>query len=78
MAIKFEDYPNDTYYDWMGTIPVDEHKLEPLSSWPEEIRDIPGIWDTMRHTAFPDPALTNRSGKYHIGIKLKGMYIIFM
>ena len=72
VAIKYDDFPNDTYYDWKATIPADITHLGPQSEWPEEVRDLPDIEDLLVHTVFPDPRTTNRSGLYKIGIKLAG------
>lgn len=61
--IKYQDYPNATYYDYKTTVPKDKSEF-------------PGVEDGekleyMRHTFFPPPEHTKYNGTYKMAIKVR-------
>jgi len=55
--LKYEDFPNETYYDWVAVIPNPE-----LSET-----------DPKRYVFAPPQNYTSINGTYRIGIRLKGI-----
>lgn len=54
--LKYEGFPNDTYYDWVGVIPVPDVDVN----------------DAKRYVFAPPQNYTALNGTYRIGIRLKG------
>jgi len=55
--LKYEGFPNETYYDWVGVVPNP---------------DLPET-DPKRYVFEPPQNCTSLNGTYRIGIRLKGM-----
>lgn len=70
--IKYEDYPNATWYDHTAIIPHHPDAFSHISAdqYPEKRR-------YLQHTYFPPQHLTKLNGTYRIAIKLHGIYKMF-
>ncbi|KAK3090847.1 hypothetical protein FSP39_015186 [Pinctada imbricata] len=69
--MKYEGYPNATYYDYKTTIP---HEIE---DFPPPLPNDPNIFENMRHAFFPPQELTALNGTYKIGVGLSKTEVDF-
>ena len=71
LYIKYEDYPNATYYDHSVILPHDKDSFKQIDErlYPEKRR-------YLQHTYFPPQNLTRFNGTYRIAIKLHGKILM--